>query len=187
MRRMYTASQIAMLVQTAISSGLLSDIDVKAKTLEQKEANWALSLESLNLYAPEGFTATNLFCRLQKVNQELEIIFTFSITNTTESSATPANIQCDFIDLPSEIAEKIIDVNGKKLTEDTASLSAIAATPLISYPATPANTDAFINLKGVMSLSHTPNKNLYIGMYGLPEIAGGGTATFTGRIQLTLL
>lgn len=189
MKRMWSKIQLIALIIATMAANIVNALkgkDIVVKTLEQTEANWTKDLNSLTLYSPTGFSVQNLFCRLQKINQELEVIFTFSITNTGASSAAPANIQCDNISIPQEIGSKIFDVLGKNLTE-SGSLTAIAGTPMVAYNDTPANSPVFNVSKAVLSLSHNGANNLFVAMYGFGAIAAGATATYSGRIQLTLL
>ena len=74
MRKMYSKKQIEEMTQ----SGLVGK-NIKVKTIEQTEPNWTLDLSEVSIVFPSGFTGTNIFSRLQKINGELEIVFTFSI------------------------------------------------------------------------------------------------------------
>ena len=188
MRRMFSKKQIERMVAENPAAVLeaLKGQDIKAKTLEQTHPNWAYDVSSIEPVAPTGFTATNIFSRLQIINQELEIIFSFSVTNTTEATSSPANIQLGDITIPEEIAERIIDAKGDKVSVNS-SLVAVAGTRMVSSTSTPENTTVFSAQNGILNISHSGENIILIAGYSLGAIAAGATHTYSGRIQLTLL
>lgn len=177
---------LANIGDVAISGDLDASGDLTAGTLKPLAPNWSIDLSDVVLSVPSGFSATNIFSRLQVIGGELEIIFTFSITNEGEASATPANVQLGTFSLPNEIAEKIIDVKGNPLNVSVPSLVAIAGARALNTPYPPESATTFAGQYGALSLSHAGTQ-LFIACYGLQTIGAGGTHTYSARIQLTLL
>ena len=183
MRKMYSKKQIENMALKSTLEGVKNE-DVVARTLEQTNPNWSLDLSNVQIVFPSGFTGTNIFSRLQKINGELEIIFTFSITNNGDTTATPTNVQLGTFNIPHEIGSRIIDINGDDLTKSTTSeYVAIAG----SHAVNNNNKNVFSGNYGILSLSHKGANKLFIAMYFLQAIASGSTHYYSGRIQLTLI
>ena len=195
MRRMYSKQDLEKIIQEKFHNATLDgsieidgdlDVsgDVKVKTLEQQEANWNYDLSDVQLSVGTGFSAQNIFSRVQVINKELEIIFTFSVTNEGETTATPSNVQIGNVTIPEEIGEKLIDVAGHDLTE-AGTMMAIAGSRMVNNPS--ASPSVFNGQFGVLNISHNGENKLFIAAYGLQGIGAGATHTYSGRIQLTLL
>lgn len=183
MRKMYSKKQIENMALQSTLEGVKNE-DVIVKTVEQTNPNWTLDLSNVQITFPSGFTGTNIFSRIQKINGELEIIFTFSITNNGDTTATPSNVQLGSFNIPSEIGSKIIDIGGDDLTKSIASeYVAIAGSRAVNS----TNTSVFGGNYGILSLSHNGANKLFIAMYFLQAIAAGATHYYSARIQLTLL
>ena len=136
--------------------------------------------------SPNTLEVSNIFSRLQVINKELEIIFTFSIHNPTENTVSPSNVQLGTFTLPAEIGSKIIDLKGQDLTVND-SLIGIAALPMCNSTQSPSSTTTFQQKYGILSVSHNGANKLFIACYSMQGIAAGATHTYTGRIQLTLI
>lgn len=188
MRRMFSKEQLITLIDQEVLAKAVESLagkDITAKTLKQSHANWSYDLSAVELESPTGFTTSNIFSRLQVVNQELEVICTFSITNTGGTTATPNNVLLGEFDIPEDIGSKIIDVLGNPLTTSVG-IVAIAGACMVNNPSAPSGTTAFAARYGTLNLSHKGTK-LFVGVYGLQGIAAGATHTYSGRIQLTLI
>ena len=111
MKRMWSRNELKKNTQE-----YLANTDVKVKTIEQSEANWTLPITSFGTFA--GLTANVIFGRVQKLNQELEIVILVSYTNETESNVTAYGTSFLPIELPEAIASKIYDCDGKNATEN---------------------------------------------------------------------
>ena len=96
--------------------GTLKNSDLEVKTIEQSEPNWTLPIETFGTFA--GLTADIAFARIQKLNQELEIVISVSYTNATEDEKAAYTTAPIAIELPEDIAKKIFDCNGNDLTID---------------------------------------------------------------------
>ena len=172
--------------------GVTGNVEVEgglvAKTLEQEEANWSYDLSDVNPTASGDFTVENVFSRLQVINKELEVIFSFKITNSGEASATPANVQLGIFDIPEEIGRHIIDVEGNNLTETPTSEKAIAGSALCNTGIAVGSThNVFTQRNGALSISHQSANKMRIACYSLSSMSAGSETVYSGRIQLTLI
>lgn len=182
MRRMYSENQIG-----DIALKQLSDKDLKVKTIEQSKANWSIDLSEVNPTAPGDFSAENIFSRLQVINKELEVIFTFKITNTGTANATPTYVQLGIFDIPEEIGAHIFDIEGNDLTTPT-SEKAIAGSALVNTTIAGSPThNVFTQRNGTLSLAHNGQNKMRIACYSLSSMPSGSETVYSGRIQLALI
>lgn len=175
MRRMYSENQIVK---------VLEDKDVKVKTIEQSEANWEQDLDLTNLYnLPTGLTVTNVYSKIIQWNRELHIIFNFKINNPTENQISGFNSSTNNIDIPANIAERIIDFSGKNATEaSTAPICAgVYNTGTTSYPASlEASFKSFL-------LKNTGTANrIALAIQDIYAINAGTSLYISGRISIDL-
>ena len=107
MRRMYSENQLV---------NVLENKDVVAKTLKQKQANWDISEDfGTSPTLATGLTYTKSYSAFKEINGVIYVVLNYTIENTTESA-----INCNFIKylmLSDEIAERIIDFDGKSAKE----------------------------------------------------------------------
>ena len=185
MRRMFSEKQIATIIANAISGGLLSDIDVKAKTLEQNTANWNLPITTFGKFGT--LDAEVLFARVQKINQELEIVVSLKYTNNTESSISAYNVS-KALDLPDEIAEKIIDFVGNSVKASSTGVYIASSSAWASKRSTP-NT-AYVTGAPRLILSNESGAGKMAILLASPSsmvLPAGESLYIEGRIQLTLI
>ena len=167
---------------------VLEDKDVVVNTIEQQEANWSADIQ----YFPNigGGTANPIFCRLQKINQELHIIMLGTIANETESAISAYGTTPINIDLPEEIAQKIYDYTGAKASE-----AGDASTPIISGSVAVAIRNSYVdmstyandviffvrnvNVANRISVSFSRNTSI--------SIPAGETLYLEGRVYLDLI
>ena len=176
---------LAVTGNSAIGGDLDVNGDARVKTLSQSQANWSLNLSEVEPTIPSGFSATNIFARLQVINQELELVLSFTITNNGESTASPANIQFGEHILPEAIGAKLIDIKGNNLNTTESGYCPIAGA-VCTIGTSGVSSSTFSKVGGVLNVIHRGTK-LFIAVYDLPNIGAGASMVFSGRIQLTLL
>lgn len=189
MRRMYSENQIKNLIAESPEKVLeaLQNQDLKVKTLEQSEANWSLPIESFGKLG--SLDPTIAFARIQKVNQELEIVVSVSYANETESTVSAYATDSSVIELPSEIANKIYDCNGVKVSENTSSAIYIASSS--AYASKTKSTD-MSKLTGaprlfLFNVNQNNKMNIIFASNSAIQVDAGGTTIIEGRIQLALI
>lgn len=110
------ANIIALLDGKASLTGATFSGAVKALTLEQTNPNYSINFNMVGgSPATEALTITQIYNRFQVINNRLSIIFNFKIKNETASNITCATGGVHFdatINLDSNIATKLIDING---------------------------------------------------------------------------
>ena len=181
MRRMYSKKQL----QEEALQGLVN-ADVKVKTIEQSEPNWSISFEpemSTSAVA-KGLTITNIYNRLQVINNILYIVMVNKVLNETGSAisyGSPDGVSGE-ITLPEEIADKIYDINGKKLSE--------TGTGSVDISSNPNGIQTGVGYAPQrMSLTHNGVNKLKITLEPSPSLsitASNSVSTF-GRTFLTLI
>ena len=103
--------------------GDFSNVDFVAKTLSQAQPNWSaeLIMRPSSYITAANLIFTNIYNRIEVINGVLYVIVNASIENNTGSAVNlPAGTwQLDSyaVDLPSDLADKIVDLNGKKVSE----------------------------------------------------------------------
>ena len=110
MKRMWSKNELKEIVK----STNFANVDFKAKTLSQSEPNYVSDAIEFNPIT--GIEFTNLFNRFEIVNGILYLVVNVKLTNTTESAISIGTIDRQ-VELPPEIAEKIIDMEGKSVKE----------------------------------------------------------------------
>lgn len=170
MRRMFTEKQIEEMNKDMLSNG---GIDIVAKTLTQKEVNWEKNIV-LEPYDNTKTSVSTSYGKLLMINNILYIVLCGLVSNITETTQSTQVFATFVIEIPEEIGEKIIDENGKKLTEtgtghiSSAYIRQYNATSYcnidhyeknklkINYPyngvTIPANTSIFFELRTFMIL-----------------------------------
>lgn len=105
-----TSEDLGAVIQGTID---FSNIDLVAKTLEQTNVNWGADMSVTNR---TSITGTRLYCRLQKINTKLSIVFNYKFTNSTGSSVSlESYLAQTFNTIPQEIASKLVDLNNYPL------------------------------------------------------------------------
>lgn len=108
------------------------DKDLKVKTIEQSDYNWSIDLPLFSDFETLGLTQTRIFAKLVEINKVLYLVFEVNLANETESNITinGSVYYSSNIILPSEIADKIYDHAGKKVSENT--LGEVTVTDVIN-------------------------------------------------------
>lgn len=91
-----------------------SNADFLAKTLTQTSAN---HFEEFTITNQEGATIENIYNRFEVINNILYVIINIKITNNTENAINIYQISSGWRNLPTNIANKIIDLNGHSVHE----------------------------------------------------------------------
>lgn len=114
-----------------LNDDLHVDGKITSKTLKQSDYNFE---QAFNLIIPGGLTINNIYNRFAEINNVLHIIVNFSITNETEEAKTIGSgynfLGFTSLSLPASIASKIIDIDGKYVSEaDVTNDTLIASEP----------------------------------------------------------
>ena len=104
------------LPEVDFSTANFSDIDFKAKTLEQSEPNWHYDLSISSVTWPTGLEAELVYGRLEIINGVLFFVSSLKVINTTESAISISDVTIN-VNVPEEIGSKIYDINGGKVSE----------------------------------------------------------------------
>ena len=182
MKRMWSRNELKEIVKGTD----LTAVDLKAKTLEQINANF--KGDNINFVAPTGLTITNTYNRLEVINQVLYCIVNFKIENNSGETKSFSGVDL-MTTLPNEYASKVIDVLGKSVAdvsdEDYAFITGEPALALKN-----ANTYAGAKLNGKIYICNrnTENKlSLFFNLDSSESLADGDFLHCTCRIALTLL
>ena len=185
MRRMYSKKELQDIIKTNLENGSLN---IKAKTLEQSEANWSLPITSFGKLS--NLTPEVSFGRVQKLNQELEFVISVKFTNETASPITGYSTEPFIIELPQEIAEKIFDCNGVSV-KDASETNYVYIASSSAYASKSSTIDAS-KITGIprLVLANSINANKMIIRFSSPSsitIDANSSTIIEGRIQLTLI
>ena len=213
MRRMYSEQELTTIIKAVfdeeVESGVFDDkikeyaedwleenplspgdldfsaINFVAKTLSQSNVNWSNTFGFSNYY---GLTITEIYCKLQVINNRLDIIVNFSAKNETANDITTKYIASGVAVLNSAIASKVIDFNGDDATETPASPVVVCGSHALEFYALTDNASSG-NQSDLIVYNNT-NAN-----YLLIRVNNKEDATFqpseerfyTARIQLDLI
>lgn len=134
MRRMYSESELREFIRShkddVVSALVGKDISVGnitaqgegkgkiiANTVEQTKANYSQTLEILG---SGSLTIENIYNRLEIINGILHLVVNIKVKNETENPISTYALTYNGIDLPTDVAEKIYDIEGKKVSEANA-------------------------------------------------------------------
>ena len=92
--------------------------------LKQNSAGFQLTNVSFQNF--EGLYAEVLYGRIQQLNQSLHIIFSLKIQNTTTTDKTGYSLLSNNFTLPTEIASKLIDFRGYKMSQAVVNATVVA-------------------------------------------------------------
>ena len=174
----------------AMASGDFSGKDLKAKTLEQSQANWSADITQFPNFT--GGTASVIFGRIQKINQELHIVMLGKIENATENSIGDYTTTFIEVELPEEIASKIYDVKGQPLSQSIESNCRVSYSYCSASRSDYSDMSKYLN-DVTMNLWHssgTNQKNILRIMFqrnSTISIPAGETMYFESRVSLDLI
>ena len=180
MRKMFSKNQIKEIV----NQGLLNE-DVKVKTIEQSEPNFEFNLDLSNLNGlPQDCEVEDVYTKIVQWNRELHIVFNFKITNNGESATTGFTSTSNYIDLPEEVAERIIDFAGKSVAESSAGVSICAGV----YNEGSQNYPEYLEaLQRAFVIKNTGTANrMMLNIHDISAINPTKSLFITGRISLDL-
>lgn len=192
MRKMYTEEEVAKLVKeevlnddVSISGNLEVNGDIKAKTLKQSEPSYSVNL---TIGSGSGITVEQIYSKLLIVNNMLYIIVNCKLTNTTEESKTMYQIGgTNQIAIDSDVADKIYDLLGQKVSSAIASDTIICATlgeaKDTALPGSISTNSLSVNLVNVQNANQ-----LRVQLYSSNGvvIAAGSSKYLTGRMFVSL-
>ena len=187
MRRMFSEKQIKKMIQEAPAEILeaIKNQDVKVKTIEQSEANFTGEITSF--VNTSGGTSNLIYGRVQQINGELHIVFIGSIANETESAITFYGTNEVSVTLPEEIADKIYDMAGNKVTTSDTNIRISGSH---AYGARDTGSDMSKYYSDVVFIVKHNGANKISLTFSRPNqisIPAGETAYFEGRVSLDLL
>lgn len=177
----------------AVISGTIdfTTLDLVAKTLEQSQANWSVDFNLVTRDNP--FTYTKIYHRLEVIGNILYVIVNGKLTNNTGSTASIVsntdvlNSGDSGITVPNKYGTKIVDLEGKYLTEYSISYITFAALPCSKELS--GNTGIIDNTLFTLTLKHWNFNSVRICIYPKTPITlnDGESLWLSGRIPLTLL
>lgn len=183
MRRMYSLAQIQAIVALMASKGELdfSNVDIKAKTVSQSQANWEVDIKSL--LNPLVFKDTStLYAKMCLYGNELSIVISGKFVAQTESNTYKALITNKEVDIPNAIAEKIFRAEGTSLKVNPTSTSGFNANITESMYVGQNPTVGY----GPAILSSSFAKGLSLTVYGYGTTTEDDECYIDYRIQLLI-
>ena len=184
MRQMFSKKQIEGIVADNVVSNLVGK-DVKVNSLEQVSPNYETEFSSASS------SITNIYNRIQVINNVLRIIVNVVFTNNTESSQNQYTPFQANIDVEEWLAEKLVDLKGKKVSE-SASTDNTIITCAEAYVGTTENVgNTWKNCKMILANRTTAKRmTVYLKNFdgsNVITIPSGGKLYMTARLDLTLI
>ncbi len=166
---------------------LLSDKDLKVKTVEQSEANYDADISTFPNLGGSG-VGELIYGKVQQINGELHIIFIGKITNNTGSAISGYSTGSIGVTLPEGIASKIIDMNGKSVHESSNGVR-ISGTYAYASKNNGADVSSLLGNTVFILLNTTTENALQILFERSSAITinDGEVLYFEGRVSLDLL
>lgn len=154
-----------------------------------KQSSPGFQLTNVPFKSFEGLYVEVLFGRIQQLNQSLHVIFSVKIQNTTTTEKIGYSLLSNNFTLPTEIASKIIDFRGYRMSQ-----SAIEGT-VVAHGSAWASRDSgssFSRKTGdsVILLMNANVANQGYVVFGSSsgiKVEAGGATYIEGRIELDLL
>lgn len=106
-----------------------SNIDLEVKTVKQSQANYSKDFTSVAYHS--YLTPTTIFNRFEELNNDVKIIISMYSTENQGVSHTEqeAVLSYNAVDLESDIADKIYDINGQKVSQAVSASAIITIIP----------------------------------------------------------
>lgn len=171
-----------------MTSGDFSGKDLKAKTLEQSQANWTMDLELVNDFG-SGTVLTNIYNRFEIINGMLYLIVNFSVNNPTENNVNSySSAHINSLSIPHEIAEKLVDIKGVKASEVGANDTTIAIHECLhnSRAEIGVSISGQLNYISLCNDTGVDKVRITIGGQNI-TINAGATEYFSARLFLSIL
>ena len=187
MRKMYTEEEIGILINKVMNDDIvdvLNDKDVQVKTIHQSQPNYSLnfSFETGVSGVPTGIKITNIYNKFLQFGNILYVVGNFLLENETESSINISSLYKP-LTLNSDIASKIYDYGGKKVSESQSDLTKSDITMLTGY--TGINNVVSATQK-IVAIRHVGVNTIQFEIEYGTTITGGGKNAFTFRGFLIL-
>lgn len=186
---MFSEKQIKELIKNYAADGGFGGVDLKVKTIEQAEANWSLDVTSFP--TTTNCTSEPIFCRIQQINQELHIVMLGKINNPTESDINIYSTQVIEVTLPEEIANKIYDVLGNKVSDTLASTARVSTNFASAYGNSEVRSDMSKFMSDVvMQVINAEGANKLLIMFSRPStinLKAGKDTYLESRVSLDLI
>lgn len=160
---------------------------ITVRTLEQTEANWSNPISSFGKLS--NLVPIVNFARIQKLNQELEIVVSVKYTNETQSNIAAYSTDGFEIELPQEIANKIYDCNGVSAKESLTSETYIASCSAYASKSTGTDASKITGSPRLLLTNGIRANRIVIRFSSTAQIIvePNGYTIIEGRIQLTLI
>ena len=176
-----------LLAEKANLTGATFTGPVQAQTFKQTQPNFALEVTpTLSAAAiAKGLTLTTIYNKVEVINNILYIVSLNKVNNPTESSIT-LNYDDrigESITLPEDIADKIYDQNGVKVSE-----SGAGAMISLGYRGGITSGFSYYELAGLLRNDNQSNVMIYHTQpVGNITLAAGSSLVYEDRLFLTLL
>ena len=173
-------------IQELVKSLLVNNPDYMKQLIASLNEDVDISEDvEIRDYSSLGVTYEKQYIAIRKTAEnELYIVLNFSVTNPTENGVALGNsIYITWTNIPKEVGDKIIDVDGNKVSEVASN---------VGITATSAFTDTGVKSAGYYSERVMVVNNLNIAntlrciIRDAGTIPAGATWNFTARLFLTL-
>lgn len=161
--------------------------DASVKTISQSQPNYISDNFSFNPIT--GIEFEDLYNRFEVINGILYLVVNVKVTNTTENAISIATIDRQ-IELPPEIAEKIIDMEGKTVKENaTTDYCLITGDTCLSAVNSPVYSAVKYDSWNIFVANRVSANKLQVFIYRATpySLTAGSYIYLTGRIALTLI
>ena len=165
MRRMYSKNQVKGIVETG-------DLNVNG-AISQSKANYDFDLsDKTPVNLASGFEYRCIYGRLEVINNILYVVWVFGLKNTNESATNSGNVFIQ-VEMPNELGDKIIDVNGKKVSEQIDNETQITCDVLFhgsnSYPEQINRTQKILSISNTTTAKNM-KLNAFVGYNVDPDV-----------------
>ena len=177
MRKMFSQKQIEEMNKEALTNG---EVDIVGKTLQQKEANWEFDMPIDESYLEDNnLEIVSKYYKLVQFGNVLYFVCSLCVKNNGESSFSvnwDTLITNYEILVPEEIAKRIYDKTGHKVSENSGTAD------IARFPSFHGSSS------GSSLLGHSSGANkLYVRGAGTTSISAGATNVFDARTFIILV
>jgi len=174
-----------------VSGNISSDGKISAPNIEQTAPTWAASF---NFISASGLEITNIYNRCEVINNVLYLIANIKIKNisgaTKKIGAGWGEAGYIGVTFPAELGSKIIDLEGKAISEAATPRAIITSVPVVCCENV-VSSNSLITHEGFRfdftNLSAPNSAALYLENYPMLEMPIDGELYIMGRIALTLI
>ena len=176
MRRMFSEKQIKSIIQESINNNEFSFDAHNLNIVSEEWKAYASGVETSDI------TIENIYTNISMVAGVLYLVANIKITNTSESGISYPYID-KVIEVEKDIADKIFDLSGKKVSETPTYGTGITAE--VGVKASSPDLIGISNYSFQVINSTQANK-FSIRFREIPSISAGASLYLMGRIALTI-